>query len=220
VGAVIEAAMAATAVIAAEFRARTTVIATGAAVVLTGRATGPGAAVVLTGRAAWTWAAIALGAVAWGTVGAGAAWSIRARAARAGRPGATVILTGATGWAAESARTAGAGATVILTRAAGRAAESTGAAGPAGTTRTGTPGAVLAKPAAIPARASATTTAAISLSLATAPGFPFVIRSPAPDDFAGGGLALLQIADPVGSEVQIQQLGEVDGFWIRHVGRR
>jgi hypothetical protein len=47
-----------------------------------------------------------------------------------------------------------------------------------------------------------------------------MIRSAAPDDFTSGGFTLLQIAHPIGREVQILQLRQVNGFRVRHIGRR
>ena len=135
---------------------------------------------------------------------------------RSTRAGATIILTRPT-WTIAPRRTIRAGAARSIWTGP------TGAAEPAragtavflpGTTRaigTGTPrraaGAVeiltCSKSAAIAARPFiATCTAApITLTLAAATGFPFMLRRTTPDDLARRGFALLQVPYPIRSQV-------------------
>ena len=55
---------------------------------------------------------------------------------------------------------------------------------------------------------------------AAAPRLPLVVRRAPPNHLAGRHFPLLQISHPVGREVQVLQLGEVDRFWIGHGRRR
>jgi hypothetical protein len=149
-------------------------------------------AAVIAGWAAGAGATIILTRATGRAVGPGTARAIRPGTTGTGWAGSPVILTGSTG------RTIGAWATGWAAAVAAveirSVSEATGAAFAAGTTRAET--------------------------LAATARFPFMLRSASPDDFAGSGFALLQVSDPIGGEAEVLQLGEVDGFWIRHIRRR
>lgn len=203
--AVVKAARSAAAVVVSEVGASAAAFAT----VITGAA-GTGAAVVT--RAAWAGTAVT-GRTS-GSTGAGATvvrTGATGRSVRAGAAGA--ILTG-TAKTSGAAWAGGTGAAVILPGAA--RAVRTGATGRAATvlSEISTSSGAIA-----PGAAASAAGRAVALSLSAAARFAFMVRGPAPDDFAGRGFALLQVPDPIRGEVEVLQLGEIDGFWIGHVRR-
>jgi hypothetical protein len=180
------------------FNVRTIVEPAGAAVAIVAEIRAPAFAAVRSPTAViagWASGAGATIILTWATgraVGPGTARAIRPGTTGTGWAGSPVILTGSTG------RTIGAWATGWAAAVAAveirSVSEATGAAFAAGTTRAET--------------------------LAATARLPFMLRSASPDDFAGSGFALLQVSDPIGGEAEVLQLGEVDGFWIRHIRRR
>ncbi|MES2707244.1 MAG: hypothetical protein V4726_11650 [Verrucomicrobiota bacterium] len=167
-------------------------------------------------------------AVALRTIRARAAGAVIARTAkpttasatrRAGTSKATATTGTRAAEAAAASTTGRAGATKTTTPAAARRART--AVVIAGTTRTaGATGVKIAAAskaataAAIPARSPV-----IKATLAAAAPSSGAGSSP-PDHFPGCGVTLLQILHPVGRKIHVQQLGEVDRFWIGHDGRK